>query len=72
MKELIVTENGSDGTVFTPATGMKLKGEMKNGEEVEFTMDGSFVLFAMSRYGQIRELSRSSLQGIVYDIEPER
>ena len=67
MKELIVTEKGFDGTTFSPPEGMSFTAEMRNGEKVDFRMDGSYVLFAMSRYGQIRDLSRSSLQGIVYD-----
>ena len=67
MKELIVTEKGFDGTTFSPPEGMSFTADMKNGEKVDFRMDGSYVLFAMSRYGQIRDLSRYSLQGIVYD-----
>ena len=64
---LEVLEQGSDGSMFTPATGMKMRVNLKNGETVDFEMNGYFSIYAMSQYGRIRSLSRSTLHSLIFE-----
>ncbi len=68
---LEVTKQGADGNMFAAPVGMELRATLKDGETVDFSMSGYFSIFAMSQYGRMRSMSRSSLLAIVFDdVEP--
>lgn len=61
---LVVTKNANSAGGFGPSESIELVATLKNGEDVEFSMDGYFAIKVMSRFGMIRDLSRASFLGI--------
>ena len=62
MQRLLFIKKGSGGMY----AGFVLKAELKNGEDVDFEMNGYFSILVMARFGTIRDIPRASFLGIEF------
>ena len=69
MKKFTVTKNGSSGSAFSAPESIECTAELRNGDDVSFTMAGYYSFYAMGHNGALKEPSREDLKEI--DFYPE-
>lgn len=69
MKKFTVTKNGSSGSMFSAPESIECTAELRNGDDVSFTMAGYYSFYAMGRNGALKEPDRENLKEI--DFYPE-
>ena len=62
LQRLLFIKQGSGGMY----PGFVLKAELKNGEDIDFEMNGYFSILVMARFGTMRDIPRASFRGIEF------
>ena len=65
--KLVVTKPGKNGGPFAAPSEMGFKASLKNGEDIDFVMDGYFAIYVMSRFGIMRTLPRDKFRRIDFE-----
>lgn len=69
MEKLIITKNGSSGSMFSAPESIECRAELRSGDDVSFEMNSYFSFWTMGSNGSLKNPGRDKLKEI--DFYPE-
>ena len=66
ISRLVITKPAEPNDMYKPPNPMEVRAELRNGDELDFTVEGRSTIYAMSARGIVRRLGYTVLEEIVF------